>query len=390
MNILFWRYGSICEPDIIDGFTRLGHTVTEVKYEITDKAMTGEQYVKLLSDALFNGSYSFVFSINYYPVFSEVCTIFKIPYLCWTVDSPVMQLHSTCVESPYNRIFLFDSKQYKEIAHRNPECIFHLPLATNIERWSNVIENASPKDHAKFAKEVAFVGSLYSEKNPYNRFDHKPDYLDGYLEGLIEAQLKVYGYNFLEEVLTDEMVNEFKKVFPGFYTFPEKTYPNDIYAMAQLYLGSEITVRERIRLLDAIGKRHQVDLFTFSDTTGMSVNNCGGAQTLTEMPLIFHDSKINLNMTAKGIQEGIPLRVFDVLGCGGFLISNYQNEIPWFLNPDEDIVLYESMEDLLAKVDYYMEHPAMRKEIAANGFEHVKNEHTYEIRLQQMLNMAFS
>lgn len=39
-------------------------------------------------------------------------------------------------------------------------------------------------------------------------------YLKGYLDGLIEAQLKVYGYNFLEECITEEIVEEFKKKVP--------------------------------------------------------------------------------------------------------------------------------------------------------------------------------
>ena len=37
MKILFYRYGSICEPDIIKGFEDLGHTVTQITEEITNK-----------------------------------------------------------------------------------------------------------------------------------------------------------------------------------------------------------------------------------------------------------------------------------------------------------------------------------------------------------------
>jgi len=37
MKILFYRYGSICEPDIIEGFEELGHTVSQITEEITNK-----------------------------------------------------------------------------------------------------------------------------------------------------------------------------------------------------------------------------------------------------------------------------------------------------------------------------------------------------------------
>ena len=41
----------------------------------------------------------------------------------------------------------------------------------------------------------------------------------------------------------------------------------------------------------------------------------------------FRNSKINLNPTAKGIRSGIPLRIFDILSCSGFLLTNYQSEL---------------------------------------------------------------
>ena len=40
MKLLFYRYGSICEPDIIDGFHELGYTIHEITTEITNKTQT--------------------------------------------------------------------------------------------------------------------------------------------------------------------------------------------------------------------------------------------------------------------------------------------------------------------------------------------------------------
>ena len=81
MNILFYRYGSICEPDFIEGFKELGNNVTEITDEIYDKNILPSKRVDLVSEKLFKGSYNFVFSINYYPVLSEVCNVHKIRYI---------------------------------------------------------------------------------------------------------------------------------------------------------------------------------------------------------------------------------------------------------------------------------------------------------------------
>ena len=67
------------------------------------------------------------------------------------------------------------------------------------------------------------------------------------------------------------------------------------------------------------------------------IHNRGFAKTNTEMPIIFHQSKINLNLTAKSIRSGLSLRIFDVLGCEGFLITNYQAELPEHFNIGEDL-----------------------------------------------------
>lgn len=106
MNILIYRYGSICEPDVITGFEELGNHVHEITAEIYNKDLLPSEGVTLLKNELLAHSYDFVFSINFFPFISEVCNIFQIRYLCWTVDSPVMELYSYSIKNPWNRIFL--------------------------------------------------------------------------------------------------------------------------------------------------------------------------------------------------------------------------------------------------------------------------------------------
>ena len=388
MNLLFYRYGSICEPDFIEGFKELGNTVDELTYEIEDKNIPAAKRVELVSAALNKKSYDFVFSINYYPFLSEVCNIYKIRYICQTVDSPVIDLFSCTVKNEWNRIFLFDLSQYKEFHPLNPDCIFHLPLATNPKRWAKVINSATSKQKLKFTSDISFVGSLYTEKCPYDRLNPSP-YLSGYLMGLMKAQQKIYGYHFIEEIISDETVKEFVKNMPDFYTPPESYTLEDKKTVVRLYMDYKITSMERTDLLTALGNKFKVDFYTGSLTEGIPVNNKGRVKTLTEMPLVFHNSKINLNFTAKSIREGLPLRIFDVLGCGGFLITNYQTELTDIFNTGEDLEVYTSEEDLLYKTEYYLTHENDRLEIANNGYKKLVTYHNYPERIMQMLEMAF-
>ena len=86
------------------------------------------------------------------------------------------------------------------------------------------------------------------------------------------------------------------------------------------------------------------------------------------------------------IQTGLPLRIFDVLGCGGFLITNYQAEIPDLFEIGVDLETYSSMEELHQKCAYYLEHEDERKQIAENGYRKVKQLHDCKQRMQTMLS----
>ena len=105
-----------------------------------------------------------------------------------------------------------------------------------------------------------------------------------------------------------------------------------------------------------------------------------------EMPNVFRRSRINLNITLRGMKSGIPLRAFDIMGCGGFLLSNFQADFLDFFVPGEDFVYYESKEDLLQKIDYYLDHEEERQAIAKNGHDKVAEGHTYRHRIREMFD----
>ena len=385
MNLLFYRYNSICEPDLIDIFKKLGCAVDEITEEMVRKDVTAKECLSLVSDALKQKQYDLVFSINFFPVVSEVCNIFKIPYACWIVDSPVMELYSDSIRNPWNRIFLFDYALYEEFVPENPDCIFYLPLGANYDRLDPLIQSITKEDEKRFSADVSFIGSLYTEKCPYNRLMDETTYLKGYLDGLIEAQLKVYGYNFLEECITDDILEEFKEKVP-FYVFPEKSNPNERAAMAHLYLGNKVTEQERLRLLNAVSENYSLDLYTGSDVSGLPKAHYKGlAKTMTEMPKIFHLSKINLNFTSKPIRTGLPLRIWDILGAGGFVLTNYQSEIPEYFEIGQDLETYSSEEELLDKIGYYLAHEEERRMIAESGYRKAKECYSLKTKVQQLL-----
>ena len=229
---------------------------------------------------------------------------------------------------------------------------------------------------------VAFVGKLYRSDYQYIS-KYQDEYTRGYLEGIVSTQEKIYGGYVIDDCVNDNIMkcinDNFAKVSGGTYSVikPEVTYA----------LATEVTGRERYKALALLQNRCRVNLYsTDKDERLSGLNQCGPVDYYNQMPLAFNQAKINLNISLKIIQSGIPLRVFDVLGCGGFLITNYQQEIAENFEDGRELVIYEDIPDLIAKVDYYLSHDDERLRIACNGYEKVKSECTFEKRMNKILS----
>lgn len=396
MEILLYRYNNICEPDIMQTFADFGITVHTEEMEMTDKQVTPKRCAEKITEWILSHQLAFVFSVNFFPAISYTCSHFKIPYVCWSVDSPVAELFSNALKSEWNRIFLFDKTQYEFFRPYNPDHIHYLPLATNTKRWESVILQMTEEDYRLYGSDVSFVGSLYTEKGRYDRLISQPegsphalsDYTKGYVDGLMQAQMRVFGYNFIEESLPEQVIDEIAAADPDFYRGKDTFLDTRRYLTAHQYIGIKLASAERIETLRRIAKNFDLTLYTRSDHSVLPGVRCpGGVHTLTEMPKVFQASKINLNITMRPIETGLSLRVWDILGCGGFLLTNYQAEIPEYFEIGKDLETYESMEELEQKIRYYLAHEEKRVEIAINGYEKTAKFHTYEMRIAEMMRI---
>ena len=112
---------------------------------------------------------------------------------------------------------------------------------------------------------------------------------------------------------------------------------------------------------------------------------CGSADYETQMAPAFSYSRINMNPTMRCIHSGIPQRALDIMGSGGFLLSNWQPELAEAFADGESAALYASRDEMLEKIAWYLGHEDERKRIAANGRTIVEQQFTYEIALKKIL-----
>lgn len=98
-------------------------------------------------------------------------------------------------------------------------------------------------------------------------------------------------------------------------------------------------------------------------------------------------SQINLNVHAwHGLApSGMNMRCFDVPACGGFLLTDYVEELEEVFEPGRELEVFRDAEELADKVRYYLKHEADRKAIAGRGRSVIEAAHTYRHRMAAIL-----
>ena len=393
MKVLIFEWKNFGIEDVCEALDKLGVSHRCISTQLVRERKSTE-FDSLFEDAL-TERYDCVFTFNFSPVVSNCCRRHNLPYIAFIYDSPLVSLYSYTVINPCNYIFIFDKTLYLELKNQGISTVYYAPLAVNTERIKrqltvNETTGAAEAHAPDFSAEVAFVGSMYNEKhNLFDRFKNLHPYVSGYLDAIMQAQLKVYGYYFIEELLTPNIIDELKKSVP---LEPNKDGVETVsYLYAYYFIARKLAELERKDLLNAVSERFSTHLYTQNPTPELpKVKNCGPIDYYNHMPYIFSQSKINLNITLRSIRSGIPLRAMDIMGCGGFLLSNYQADFYDFFVPGEDLVLFESRDDLLDKCAYYLSHEKERCQIAANGLGRIEENHTYELRLKQMFDIVFN
>ena len=385
MKILMLEWKSFGNEDIIAAFEALGHSVIRVPFH-NEAVRHDPKTQAYLVEQITEQNPDFIFSFNYFPVVSLACKECDIRYVSWIYDSPYVLLYSYTIAYPKNYIFLFDKASYLELHNAGISTVYYMPLAANTARLDALKDmDFFRKSHWQNKHDIAFVGSLYTEKHQfYQRLEGILPYTRGYLEGLMAAQKQIYGYNFVQDLLPENIVNDMKRVLP---MTPDPTgIETTEYLFAQYVINRQITAEERLALLQLISKKHSIDLYT--PDKQFSLANCtnhGPVDYYDMAPYVFKTAKINLNITLRSIQSGIPLRAFDIMGAGGFLLSNYQEDFVDCFIPGEDFVFFESREDLMDKISYYLTHEEERIAIAQNGHQKIVSQHTYLHRVQEMI-----
>jgi len=108
------------------------------------------------------------------------------------------------------------------------------------------------------------------------------------------------------------------------------------------------------------------------------------ADFIRETPWIYRLSKISLNTFNIQCVDSPTVRLFDVMACGGFLLTEHRPFMEKMFRIGEELETFRTRGELRQKIDYYLVHEDERRTIALAGQQAVRKNHLYRQRLQRI------
>ena len=124
------------------------------------------------------------------------------------------------------------------------------------------------------------------------------------------------------------------------------------------------------------------------------VQRGGGRIGSEDCVRIYNATAVNLNLhssvRADALVSGgdfVNPRTFELAACGAFQLVDRRALMPELFGEDE-LALFDSLEELKEKMAYYRDRPEERKAMAAKARARVLAEHTYAVRMRRLLDFA--
>ncbi len=382
-KILYFDLVRLIKNDMIWGLLAFNHDVRRAEFHAPDATYTEEDLEKALAEI---GDEELVISQNFSAVVAEACHRKQRLYAAWVYDSPQASLYLEEALYETNYVFLFDKCQLNRMREAGLRNLFYLPLAANVERLSALV--IEDEEIEKYRTDVLFVGSLYQDERRSAYLKQLPEKAHLEVEAVLQEQFGKWGgqakqFRTLTKETRDLMCAALNQNHLEEYSF------DPVYLVETLILCRELSSRERIQMLSLLSGDCRVSCYT----TGRDIDGTLSRAAIhppiegeEEVFKAYYSAKINLNHTLTSIETGIPLRVFDILGVGGFVLCNDQEECHELFRVDKEMVTFSDFDEMREKARFYLNHEEQRIRIGIAGYERVRDCYTYPVAMKSMLD----
>ncbi len=385
MKILY-VYGLSTEKNIVQTLRKLQCDVMEYP-EVQDTSNMDEEKINALVAYVKEHGITHLMSIHLIYNVAVAAYWAGIKYISVIWDAPYLKAYTVMGTLDNIWYSAFDKLDAERMRQGGCPHVMYQPLSVNRENILAWKKRFLAK--RRYIHDISLIANLY-EDNAYDRcLDLLPENMQAYFRSIFEeAAFKWDGVNRVYGKTGQEILEYMKLVSPTL-KINNPYNVEDVRYFEAMYLIRKLANIERVCVLNLLAEDHDVYLYTYSEvdeTLMPKVHRRPPVQVGEATSFIYAGTKINLNIALKGIEGGTTQRIMDIMGAGGFVLTNYCEETAELFEEDKEIVMFRTPEELIQKVDYYLEHEEEREQIARAGHERAMNDYTYEKKIKKLLD----
>ncbi|MCR4665790.1 MAG: DUF3880 domain-containing protein [Desulfovibrio sp.] len=361
---------------------RLGIPTTLIT--IGDEEVGQERFVEQILQAVLRHAPDFCLTLNHMGVDREgvlmdLLARLKLPLASWFVDNPhlIIHLYTRCI-SPWTCLFTFDSDNVASLKEMGFPHVYYLPLGTDPLRFSPAAGQAP----AAWRSRLSFVGNsmLYKVGGRLKKAD-------------LPKSLKMA----FQEVATAYIQSSERSVA----VFLQEAFP-DLYAIYETLPDNEQKLAYETAVTWQATRRYRNDLVrrllpfhpTIAGDTGWAIEFRNEAEQprympelnyYAELPLFYTCQDISFNCTSQQMKGAVNQRIFDCPAAGGFVLTDWREQMDELFTPEE-MAVYREADEIPDKIRFFLSHEHERKAMAARARKRVLACHTWEARLNILIH----
>lgn len=373
LNIAIIKPQGVIAPYVMDGFIRAFREANH-RVLVMDRLENIDDLLNFFPDfvlayglnGFFRSAEGFLLRLSKIPL---VFMYFDNLYMY--MDNHILQEIINFPEYYYN--FIWDNSLIEIALNKGIKHVFPILLATDPN-------NFYPSEISTLTNSLAFVGSI-NQSNPA----FSDSTIDKFIVEVIKIktkQLELPILSICQQLFNLPQYHEILDIYlNNSYTFWNKIYLN-IHS-----LGSPIIRRFVLSNI----KKFPVDIYGT------------GAEEWTDSNLTFHqpvpygfdlarvyqNHAINLNISSLQLETSVNNRVFDVFAAGGFLLTDYKDDLKKLFPDHWAKITFKDISELETKSEYYLTRKKERTELSVELRNIVLSQHTYLQRAQQILATVY-
>ncbi len=362
LKIIFLDKTYFLQKETIAVLKKMGHTV--VSLQVLDDP---KQMLDSLLKTCLQVKPDFIMGTNHIGFdpdgkIANVLNELDLPVLFWYLDDFRFIIPRGRNQAlPNIALFSFEKNDLPDLRKFGFEHVFYMPAGSPLQPDADFFN----PEFSYLQDRISFVGNTFLDAQERWFLPRYPE---------LYEQLDFDKWNAQKQTLVDFIIKAQVTQFSS---------EADLFHYAG-YVAGRSTMENRIELLKQIpnpvvfGDRHWPEL-------GLNAEIHPPVHPAETAPKIFKASQINLNISSTQLHTSVNQRVFDVPLAGGFLLTDWRESLAELFDPEKELTVYHSVDELREKIDYFQKHDLERNKIITRAARRIEKEHLLEHRIQKML-----